>query len=84
MSFRGSNAISEFHQILACPVSGSQIAIAQIINSKAMVVGDSHHSYNSTITVTIKKGIYYLGYSIESSTESIFTSELKFGVRLQT
>ncbi|MCM0594581.1 MAG: hypothetical protein ACIWVG_04565 [Gloeotrichia echinulata HAB0833] len=56
-------------------------AIAQIINSKGMVVGDSHDSYNSTITVTLKKGTYYLGYSTESSTESIFTSELKFGTK---
>ena len=55
-------------------------AIAQIINSKGMVVGDSYDSYNSTITVTLKQGIYSLGYSTESSTESIFTSELKFGV----
>lgn len=54
-------------------------AIAQIINSKGMVVGDSNDSYNSTITVTLKKGTYYLGFSTESSTESIFTSELKFG-----
>jgi hypothetical protein len=33
-------------------------AIAQIMNSKGMVVSDSHDSYNSTITVTLKQGIY--------------------------
>lgn len=51
-------------------------AIAAIVNSSRSVVVDSSDGYSSNLSVTLQSGVYFLQFSTESSTLSLFTSQL--------
>lgn len=54
-------------------------AIAQLLNSKGMVVADSSDGYESLLTANLKRGTYYLGFSSESSIAQAFTASIALG-----
>jgi hypothetical protein len=51
-------------------------AIAAIVNSSHSVVVDSSDGYSSNLTTTFHPGIYFLQFSTDSSTTTLFTSQL--------
>jgi hypothetical protein len=53
-------------------------AIAQLINSQGQVVVDSSDGYNSNLTAQLEAGIYYIGFSSESSILEMFNSQISF------
>jgi hypothetical protein len=53
-------------------------AIAQLINSQGQVVVDSSDGYNSNLSAQLEAGIYYIGFSSESSTLEMFNSIINF------
>lgn len=53
-------------------------AIAQLINSQGQVVVDSSDGYNSNLTAQLEAGIYYIGFSSESSALEMFNSLINF------
>lgn len=54
-------------------------AIAQLLNSKGMVVADSSDGYESLLSANLKRGTYYLGFSSESSIAQAFTASIVLG-----
>ncbi len=76
----GGDDVSDYAKFNVTKTANVQIetsgAIAQLLNSKGMIVADSSDGYESLLTATLKRGTYYLGFSSESSTVEGFTSTL--------